>query len=623
MKRLADRLLNRGMAFLHDLLMIPLAWLGAYILRFNLEAVPDWFWQQALNSLLLVMPVQVAVFWVFGLYRGVWRFASLPDMIRIGKAVLSGLLIITLLLWLMRDFNGIPRSVPVLYGILLMIFLSLPRMVYRFIKDQGARSKSAQRVLVVGAGSAGEMLVRDLLRDPERAYLPLAFVDDDANKRGREIHGVRVMGNCDKLPRIARKLAADLIMLAVPSADKDQMQRMIASVEETGLPFRTVPPMKELMSGNVRVDQLREVMIEDLLGREPVALDWQAIEDGLSGRSVLITGAGGSIGSELCRQLAGLSPEKLILVENSEYNLFCMERELGESFPQLEMHSHLADVTEKPVLDRIFNRYRPQVVFHAAAYKHVPLLEEQIREAMRNNLLGTRNVALAADAHGAEEFVLISTDKAVNPANVMGASKRAAEIYCQNLNDRSATNFITVRFGNVLGSTGSVVPLFKEQIEKGGPVSVTHPDMERYFMTTREACQLIMQASVLGEGGEIFVLDMGQPVRIQYLAEQLIRLSGKKPGEDIEIEYIGLRPGEKLYEELFHEQESLQPTAHEKILQARYRPVPWDELSRFMEDAETACNAYDCRRLSDLLTRLVPERTNQVGGRECALQENT
>ncbi|WP_457668862.1 polysaccharide biosynthesis protein [Thiolapillus sp.] len=623
MKRLADRLLNRGMAFLHDLLMIPLAWLGAYILRFNLEAVPDWFWQQALNSLLLVMPVQAAVFWVFGLYRGVWRFASLPDMIRIGKAVLSGLLIITLLLWLMRDFNGIPRSVPVLYGILLMIFLSLPRMVYRFIKDQGARSKSAQRVLVVGAGSAGEMLVRDLLRDPERAYLPLAFVDDDANKRGREIHGVRVMGNCDKLPRIARKLAADLIMLAVPSADKDQMQRMIASVEETGLPFRTVPPMKELMSGNVRVDQLREVMIEDLLGREPVALDWQAIEDGLSGRSVLITGAGGSIGSELCRQLAGLSPEKLILVENSEYNLFCMERELGESFPQLEMHSHLADVTEKPVLDRIFNRYRPQVVFHAAAYKHVPLLEEQIREAMRNNLLGTRNVALAADAHGAEEFVLISTDKAVNPANVMGASKRAAEIYCQNLNDRSATNFITVRFGNVLGSTGSVVPLFKEQIEKGGPVSVTHPDMERYFMTTREACQLIMQASVLGEGGEIFVLDMGQPVRIQYLAEQLIRLSGKKPGEDIEIEYIGLRPGEKLYEELFHEQESLQPTAHEKILQARYRPVPWDELSRFMEDAETACNAYDCRQLSDLLTRLVPERTNQVGGRECALQENT
>ncbi|WP_456415612.1 polysaccharide biosynthesis protein [Thiolapillus sp.] len=620
MRKLADRLLNRGMAFLHDLLMIPLAWLGAYILRFNLEAVPDWFWQQALASLFVLVPVQALVFWLFGLYRGVWRFASLPDMIRIGKAVLSGLLLATLLLWLFRDFTGVPRSVPVLYGILLMIFLSVPRMVYRFIKDQGTRSKSAQRVLVVGAGSAGEMLVRDLLRDPQRAYLPLAFIDDDPGKRGKEIHGVRVMGSCEKLPRIARKLAADLVMLAVPSADKSQMQRIIAHVEETGLPFRTVPPLKELMSGNVRVDQLREVMIEDLLGRDPVALDWQAIKEGLSGRSVLITGAGGSIGSELCRQLANLSLKNLILVENSEYNLFCMERELRQSFPDLELFPHLGDITEREVVERIFDRYRPQVVFHAAAYKHVPLLEQQIREAMRNNLLGTRNVALAADACGAEEFVLISTDKAVNPANVMGASKRAAEIYCQNLNDRSSTNFITVRFGNVLGSTGSVIPLFKEQIENGGPVTVTHADMQRYFMTTREACQLIMQASVLGEGGEIFVLDMGQPVRIQYLAEQLIRLSGKKPGEDIAIEYIGLRPGEKLYEELFHEQESLQATAHEKILQARYRPVPWEELARAMEDAETACGEYDCRKLSDLLTRLVPERADHGGGRECALQ---
>jgi FlaA1/EpsC-like NDP-sugar epimerase len=622
MKKLADKLLNRGMAFLHDLLMIPLAWLGAYILRFNLEGVPDWFWQEALDSLLVVVPVQALVFWGFGLYRGVWRFASLPDMIRIAKAVVCGLLLATLLLWLLRDFMGVPRSVPVLYGILLMIFLSLPRMVYRLLKDQGGRSNTAQRVLIVGAGSAGEMLARDLLRDPQRAYLPLAFIDDDANKRGREIHGVRVMGGCRKLPRIANKLAADLIMLAVPSADKTQMQRIIDKVEQTGLPFRTVPPLKELMSGNVRVDQLREVMIEDLLGRDPVALDWQAIKNGLSGRSVLVTGAGGSIGSELCRQLADLSLKSLILVENSEFNLFSIEREMQQRFPDLETCAHLADITEREVIGRIFRRYRPQVVFHAAAYKHVPLLEQQVREAVHNNVLGTRNVALAADQWGAEEFVLISTDKAVNPANVMGSSKRAAEIYCQNLNDRSSTGFITVRFGNVLGSTGSVIPLFKEQIENGGPVSVTHPDMERYFMTTREACQLIMQAGVLGEGGEIFVLDMGQPVRIQYLAEQLIRLSGKKPDEDIAIEYIGLRPGEKLYEELFHEQESLQSTAHEKILRARYRAVPWEELSQAMTEAEIACKDYDCSKLSELLTRLVPERINHDGGRECALQDN-
>ena len=622
MKKIADRILNRGMAFVHDLLMIPLAWLGAYVLRFNLEAVPDWFWEQALNSLLLVIPVQAAVFWLFGLYRGVWRFASLPDMIRIGKAVFSGLLIITVLLWLTRNFSGVPRSVPVLYGILLMIFLSLPRMVYRFIKDQGSRSASAQRVLIVGAGSAGEMLARDLLRDPQRAYLPLAFVDDDPAKRGREIHGVRVLGECRKLPRIARKLAVDLVMLAVPSADKAQMQRIIDYVEETGLPFRTVPPLKELMSGNVRVDQLREVSIEDLLGRDPVALDWQAIREGLEGKAVLVTGAGGSIGSELCRQLAALGVSRLVLAENSEFNLFRIENELREHDPQLALHPHLADVTDARVVDLLFRKYRPQVVFHAAAYKHVPLLEHQLREAMHNNVLGTRNVALAADHWQAEEFVLISTDKAVNPANIMGASKRAAEIYCQNLNDRSGTSFITVRFGNVLGSTGSVVPLFKEQIKKGGPVRVTHPDIERYFMTTREACQLIMQASVLGQGGEIFVLDMGQPVRIQYLAEQLIRLSGKKPGEDIAIEYIGLRPGEKLYEELFHEQESLQPTAHEKILRARYRPVKWEQLKAIMEETEKACLSHDCDSLSKLLTRLVPERTERDRQPACALQDN-
>jgi len=513
MKRLADRLLSRSMAFLHDLLMIPLAWLGAYLLRFNLEAVPDWFLQQGLYMLLLVVPVQAAVFWLFGLYRGVWRFASLPDMIRIGKAVLAGTLAVTLLILLLRDFAGVPRSVPLLYAILLMVFLSVPRMVYRFVKDQRGRNRAGQRVLIVGAGRAGEMLARDLLRDEGQAWLPVAFVDDDPGKQGRDIHGIRVMGRCEQLPEICRKLAVDLVLLAVPSATERQMQRIVEQVEQTGLPFRTLPPLKELMSGNVRIDQVREVQIDDLLGRDPVALDWQAIESGLAGRSVLVTGAGGSIGSELCRQLAGLPIDSLILVENSEYNLFCIERELREQVPGLDVVPLLVDITETGIMERIFDRYRPRVVFHAAAYKHVPLLEQHVREAVRNNILGTRNVALAADHWGAEEFVLISSDKAVNPANVMGTTKRAAEIYCQNLDARSLTNFITVRFGNVLGSTGSVVPLFREQIERGGPVTVTDPRMERYFMTTREACQLIMQASVLGEGGEIFVLDMGRPIR--------------------------------------------------------------------------------------------------------------
>ncbi len=621
MKRWADRLLNRSMAFLHDMLMIPFAWLGAYVLRFNLEGVPEHFWHHALIGLLMVMPVQGAVFWLFGLYRGVWRFASLPDMLRIGKAVVAGLLLINVLFWLINGFTGVPRSVPILYGILLMIFLSGPRMVYRFFKDQGSRSSEAKRVLIVGAGSAGEMLARDLLRNARREFLPVGFVDDDSAKQGREIHGLRVMGSCTQLPKISQKLAVDIIILAVPSANKQQMQHIIEAVEATGVPFRTIPPLKELMSDRVSVEQLREVMIDDLLGREPVALDWQAIKSGLSGRTVLVTGAGGSIGSELCRQLAGLSIKSLILVDNSEYNLFNIERELLALCPGLKVSPHLNSVTEAAGIGRLFAHYRPEVVFHAAAYKHVPLLEHQMREAIINNVLGTRNVAEAADRCGTAEFVLISTDKAVNPANVMGVTKRIAELYCQNLNQRSQTRFITVRFGNVLGSTGSVVPLFKEQIEKGGPVTVTDPQIQRFFMTTKEACQLIMQASVMGQGGEIFVLDMGQSVRIQYLAEQMIRLSGFKPNEDIMIEYIGLRPGEKLYEELFHEQESLAATTHEKILQARYRAVPWDTLQTHLSEMEQACEAYDCKRLAGLLVQLVPEKTGGSGG-SCALGDD-
>ena len=625
MRKLADRLLSRGMAFLHDLLMIPLAWLGAYFFRFNLEGVPDWFWNQGLFLLLLVVPVQAAVFWLFGLYRGVWRFASLPDMIRIGKAVLVGTLLLTLAVWLIWEFKGVPRSVPVLYALLLMLLLSVPRMVYRFLKDQRRGGGKAERVLIVGAGSAGEMLARDLLRDERQEYLPVAFVDDDPAKQGRDIRGIQVMGGSDRLPELCRKLAVDLVMLAVPAASKEQMQRIVERVEETGLPFRTVPPLRDLMTGRVRIDQVREVQIDDLLGRDQVRLDWAAIGEGLSGRSVLVTGAGGSIGSELCRQLAGLPVASLVLVENSEFNLFNIERELGELAPDLEIVPLLVDITEPGIMERIFDRYRPRVVFHAAAYKHVPLLEQHVREAVRNNILGTRNVALAADHWGAEEFVLISSDKAVNPTNVMGATKRAAEIYCQNLDARSLTSFITVRFGNVLGSTGSVVPLFREQIERGGPVTVTHPDVERYFMTTREACQLIMQASVMGEGGEIFVLDMGKPIRIQYLAEQMIRLSGHRPGEEIAIEYTGLRPGEKLSEELFHEKEALLKTAHEKILLARHRAVSWEELNSALDAAEKACSRYDCVTLEGILKQLVPERSMEEERTGCRLgpkQEN-
>jgi FlaA1/EpsC-like NDP-sugar epimerase len=588
--------------------MIPVAWFAAYWLSFDLGVFPVDALPIVIRDLLLVIPIQASVFWVFGLYRGVWRFASLPDLVRIGKAVTVGLLLSVVVIYAVFRLDGVPRSVPVMYGILLGCLLSMPRLIYRWMKDYRYHFRSARRVLIVGAGQAGEMLARDLLRTRRQAYQPVVFVDDDRQKWGKEIHGVRVTGSCDLMPNVVDELAIDLVMLALPSAHPAEMRRIVELAENCGVPFRTVPHMDDLVTGHVSIEELRRVHIEDLLGREPVSLDWPRIRSGLTGKVILVTGAGGSIGSELCQQIADLEPAVLILFENCEFNLYSAELDLRERFPQLSLHAHLGDITDKVATERVLEKYRPQVVFHAAAYKHVPMLESQIREAARNNILGTQIVADAAANNGADVFVLISTDKAVNPANVMGATKRVAEIYCQNLNAYSTTSFITVRFGNVLGSAGSVVPLFHKQIKAGGPVTLTHPEMERYFMTVREACQLIMQAGVLGGGGEIFVLDMGKRVKIRYLAEQMILLSGKVPGRDIRIEYTGLRPGEKLYEELFHEREKLMATEHEQILQAQYREMGWELLLKKFEELRFASDEYNVERLSEILNWFVPER---------------
>jgi FlaA1/EpsC-like NDP-sugar epimerase len=509
--------------------------------------------------------------------------------------------------------DNIPRSIVLLYPILLLILLSGPRFLYRWSRDHRLLLKVGKRVLIVGAGQAGEYLVRDLLRMRGHEYLTVAFVDDKARRHGQDLHGVPVVGACDAIPEVVERLDIELIMLAVPSAKAAQMRRLVELCERSGVPFQTVPPLDALMSGKVSINELREVSIEDILGRDPVSLDWEGIRQGLTGKTILVTGAGGSIGSELCRQIATLEPARLVLMENSEYNLYALELELQQQFPGVRLAARLGDVRDQPKVEQLFAEQQPDVVFHAAAYKHVPMLEHQLREAVYNNVLGTRNVALAADRHGCSEFVLISADNAVNPANVMGATKRVAEIFCQNLNSRSATRFITVRFGNVLGSAGSVVPLFRKQIRAGGPVTVTHPEMERYFMTIPEAAQLILQAGVLGKGGEIFVLDMGEPVKIQYLAEQMIRLSGKEPHKDIPIVHSGLRPGEKLYEELFHEQEKLEKTSHEKIFLARYREVDWDRLEASLNAMESACQAFDSDRLMGLLAGLVPENRIAAG----------
>jgi len=602
------KLINkRALAIFHDLAMIPVAWFGAYWLRFNLGVIPGGYLSAAIETLAIVIVIQAIALRYYGLYRGVWRFASVPDLIRICKAVLMGMAFSAVMIFLVTRMEGIPRSVFPLYGLLLIALLSSSRLLVRWSKDRGIYTGECEKLLIIGAGKAGEMLVRDLLRNREECYQPVGFVDDKIAKQGSEIHGVRVLSSCDEMIDLVERLDVDLIVLALPSAKSSDMRRLVGLCEKTGVPFRTLPPLDRLMSGQITINQLREVSIDDLLGREPVSLDWDAIELELKGRRVLVTGAGGSIGSELCRQIARLQPAHLILLDSSEFNLYTIEMELLKAYPRLKISRCLNDVVDRVAMDRIFSDSRPDVVFHAAAYKHVPMLEDQVREAARNNILGTRSIAESADRFGCEAFVMISTDKAVNPANVMGTSKRAAEIFCQNLNQRSATRFVTVRFGNVLGSAGSVVPLFRQQIEAGGPVTVTHREITRYFMTIPESCQLILQASVMGKGGEIFVLDMGEPIKISYLAEEMIRLSGKVPGEDIDIIFTGLRPGEKLYEELFHEKEALQSTTHEKILLARYREFDWERLNEVMDEIKLACAEYDEKQVRSLMKMLVPE----------------
>ena len=590
----------------HDLIMAAIAWQAAWWIRFNLD-FPFFNWELSLYTLPAIIIVQGLVFQRFRLYRGLWRFASIPDLWNIFRAAIIGALGITLALFIWFRLEGVPRSILILYPILLIFLLGGPRLAYRLWKDRSLNLKAVadgKRVLIIGAGRAGEMLVREMRRDG--SYLPVGFVDDDPSLISSEVQGIRVLGNVDDLPAIIRHRPVDIIVIAIPAASSKQMRRIVSACELTGIAMRTLPAIRDLVSGKAGLQDLRDVSIEDLLGREKVELDWRIIQQGITGKTVLVSGGGGSIGSELCRQIAGLNPASLVILERSEFNLYRIRQSLGEINPSLKLHAILGDVCDQDKVAHVLATFSPQVIFHAAAYKHVPLLQDQSREAVQNNILGTRILADAAITHGCDKFVLISTDKAVNPVNVLGASKRVAEMYCEWANQRSETRFVTVRFGNVLDSEGSVVPLFREQIKNGGPVTVTHPEITRYFMTIREACQLILQAGAMGQGGEIYVLDMGEPVPVRYLAEQMIRLSGLAPGEDIEITYVGLRPGEKLYEELFYVHEIKDATMHPKILQARHSGKDWSFLAGRIEELEHACRSFDEKKLKRLLDGMTP-----------------
>lgn len=590
----------------HDLLMVWLVWQGLHRLRFGVldhpPAVALWSPEIALTLL-----AQGLVFWQVGLYRGLWRFASVPDLWNIVKACVLGLFAILLVLFLYNRMDMVPRAVLAIYPLALVGLLGAPRLLYRAWKDAQAErvDKTSVRVLILGAGQAGEALVRDLRRVGR--YTPVGFLDDAARLRGSKVHGIPVLGRVHDLPEIARETAAKLLVIAMPSADANSLQRVVLACEKTGLPFRMVPRLQDVLEGRSLPGELKEVAIEDLLGRKPVLPDWKAIRSWLGARSVLVTGAGGSIGSELCRQCARHGARRIALLEIDELALSTTEAALRRDYPDLEYVAVLGDCGDPAVIAHALRLAEPEAVFHAAAYKQVPLLETQLREAVRNNVLATETVARACKQAGVGTFVLISTDKAVDPVNVLGATKRLAEMICQTLVDPRGTRFVVVRFGNVLDSAGSVVPLFREQIRAGGPVTVTDPEVTRFFMTIPEACQLILQASAIGAHEAIYTLDMGDPVPIRLLAEQMIRLAGKQPGRDIAIVYTGLRPGEKLHEILFYADERYRPTQHPKILQAEPRTIDRNHIEQSLLSLREASNVYDREALSIHLRTAVPD----------------
>ncbi len=502
-----------------------------------------------------------------------------------------------------------PRSVLVLYPAILIAGLSIPRLIYRRIKDHhfDIRAWDRKRALVVGAGVAGEALIRDLLKPGP--YQPVVLLDDSERRAGQEIHGVRVVGALSDLEKVVESHDIEIVLLAIPSASHQLIQQVVQQCQAHEVPCRTLPSVADIAGGKVEVSQLRQVEIEDLLGRDTVELDQSGIHHLLTGRTVLITGAGGSIGSELCRQVVREQPSQLILLDHAEFNLYSIEQEIRSLLPGgCKLHGVLGDIRDMSCMRWLFDHFSPDIVFNAAAYKHVPLVEENPAEGVKTNVIGTCQIADMAVESGVKKFIQVSTDKAVNPTNIMGATKRVAEIYCQGLSrGGGSTAFITTRFGNVLGSAGSVVPLFRKQIEAGGPVTVTHPDITRYFMTIPEAVGLILQAGAMGEGGEIFVLDMGESVKIVDLAEQMIRLMGLEPGSDIEISFTGLRPGEKLYEELFHESESLDTTTHPKIMLSKSREVDQSATKRNIALLKEACDMRDMQLIYSGLKQLVPE----------------
>ncbi|UQZ84344.1 UDP-N-acetyl-alpha-D-glucosamine C6 dehydratase [Paenibacillus konkukensis] len=591
-----------------DILIIWMSILTSYYIRFDGQ-IPPASWHQAFLYLSVSTVICILSMRFFRLYNRVWQYASVGEMVTIFKAVTVGTILSYAVVYIFT-MHRVPYSILLRNYETMLLFVGGSRFTWRVVRDRITKPVNHhKKALIIGAGDCGVLIAKEMINTSDAVLYPVAFIDDDANKQNQRIYNLPVVGTRENIAEVAEQMNIDEIIIAIPSLNRQETSKIIDICKQTKAKMKIIPKINSLIDGSVTVKEIRDVEVEDLLGRDPISVDLDGIANYVERKTILVTGAGGSIGSELCRQIAPFHPKQLLLLGHGENSIYLIEMEMRRSFPDLHIETIIADIQDRERINEVFAKYRPEVVFHAAAHKHVPLMERNPAEAVKNNVFGTKNVAEAADRYSCERFVLISSDKAVNPTSIMGTTKRIAEMVIQSLDKTSKTKFVAVRFGNVLGSRGSVIPYFKEQIARGGPVTVTHKDMIRYFMTIPEAVQLVIQAGAFAQGGEIFILDMGQPVRIVQLAEDLIRLSGFIPYEEINIEFTGIRPGEKLYEELLTSEEGLTSTKHDRIFVGKPTIINKSELEMEIKALERVL-LEDRSQIEDELKHIVPTFLN-------------